>query len=234
MLFRTTIPNPDRIANAIAEQNRAAGRAQRLALEVTLVGEDGVVEAEGELLSDPAGYARLELRRRNGSLERYLLRGGRFGATRDLRRMGRARPLLPPLFLLQIDTEPALRGALRALGGDPDDVALGHTEREDCYVLGGRDVPRVRERGFFGRAPQQRSDRVSLWVDQESFEAVVIERGAGVRFRLGPTRDHAGLRVPTWIDIELRGDEPLRLEIHGPIPVDASAEAFDPSWLRSP
>ena len=220
------IPAADRITKAIAEHNRAAGRAQRLALDVALVGEDGVVEAKGELWSDPRGFARLELRRRDGTLERFLMRGGRFGASRNGERMASPPALLPPIFLLQIDTEPALRGAFLALGGDPNQAVLGHTEREDCYVLGGRQIP--------AHPDDPPRDRVSLWVDQQTFEAVAIYLDDGVRFHLGPTEDHSGLRLPAWIDIEGPDDERIRLEIRGPIPVDASAGAFDPSWLRSP
>jgi hypothetical protein len=220
------IPAADRITEAIAEQNRAAGRAKRLALEVALVAEGGTVEAKGELWSDPRGFARLELRRRDGTLERFLMRGGRFGASRNGERMASPPALLPPIFLLQIDTEPALRGAFLALGGDPNQAVLGHTESEDCYVLGGRNLP-----ANPGEPPR---DRVSLWVDQQTFEAVAIHLDDGVRFQLGPTEDHSGLRLPAWIDIEGPEEERSRLEIRGPIPVDASAGAFDPSWLRSP
>ena len=71
--------------------------------------------------------------------------------------------------------------------------------------------------------------------EKETFEAVAIHRGDGVRYRLGPVVDHEGLRLPAWVEIEV-GDnsEPLRLEIRGPIPADATPEAFDPGWLRAP
>ena len=147
------------------------------------------------------------------------------GASRDGKRLREPRPLLPPLFLLQSESESALRAALLALGEDPDRAELGHTDRGDCYVIGGRAAP--------GRP--RRDDPVALWVDQETFEVVAIHRGDGVRSRLGPVVDHEGLRLPAWVEIEV-GDhsEPLRLEIRGPIPADASPEAFDPGWLRAP
>ncbi len=219
------VPRADRIAQAVAEHNRAAGRSQRLVLEVALLGQEGEVEARGELVSDPRGFARLELRHRDGSRERFLIRGGRMGASRDGERLRKPRPLLPPLYLLQSDSEPALRAALLALGADPDRAELGHTDRADCYVIGGRAAP--------GRA--RRDDPVALWVDQETFEAVAIHRGDGVRYRLGPIVDHGGLRLPAWVEIEADDDdEPLRLEIRGAVPADASPGAFDPGWLRAP
>ncbi|UCE86358.1 MAG: hypothetical protein JSU66_01025 [Deltaproteobacteria bacterium] len=219
------VPAADRIAGAIAEHNRESGRARRIGLDVALVGASGGVEATGQLWSDPRGFARLELLRPDGARERFLMRGGRFGASRDGERMPSPPALLPPLFLLQVDTESALRAALLALGGDPNQAVLGHTEREDCYVLGGRDIP--------DRASEPPRDRVAFWVDQETFEAVAIHLEDGVRFHLGPTEDHAGLRVPAWIDIDGPGRERLRLEIRAAEPVDAAPGAFDPSWLRS-
>lgn len=223
---RAYVPAPARIAAAVAAANRNAGRTRVLALEVALylgVAEQPV--ATGELLSDPGGLSRLELRSLEGVVERHLLRGGVLLASRDRQPLEAPRPLLPPLFLLQAETGSVLMATLRTLGASVDQIALGYQGEHDCYVLGGRAAAS----GVALPYPKP-----ALWVDQESLEPVRFDRGDGVRFRLGSFVAFDSIRLPSSIQIDDSRGFQARLDIRSARAVSTSAESFRRDWLSAP
>jgi hypothetical protein len=223
---RAYIPSATKLADAAAEANRVARRDSPLWFEVSLRIGDSDPVAIGRLVSHPTGLARLELKSHRGFIERHLLQGDAYTASRDGRPIDHPRPFLPPLFLLQVTSGAALTAALESFGVAPDVVALGRVEDHDCYVLGGR-IP---------RKPGQEEQRLpSLWIDMESYEVVRIDLRDGVRFRFGPsTQFDDRIRVPRWIAIEAPGQAPARLEVTRVAPANAPAAAFGIDWLAGP
>jgi hypothetical protein len=207
------VPPADRIARAVADANRVHGRARVLSVRVTLEGEGGAPLATGTLVSDPRGAARLEVTHASGFVERQLRRGRALEASRDRAPLPDPHPLLPPLFLLQIDQGATLQTRLAELGGSPDTVVLGHEGERDCFVLGGKH----------GEA--------SYWVDQESFAPVRIDLAGGIRYRLGPPRGQGGVELPAWIALEAPGRPALKMTLAEVRPAPASPDAFEPGWL---
>jgi len=216
------IPSAPRIADAVASSNRAAGRATPLWLDVTLRIGEGEPLAQGVLTTHPSGLARLELRSTRGFVERHLVQGNGYSASRDGRLFEGPHPFLPPVFLLQAVSGAALQAALGSFGVASEQAELGLGDEHDCYVLGGRAA-----RGPDGVEPAQ----PSLWVDLESFEVVRIDRGDGVRFRFGPSENFGSVRLPRWISIEEPGQAPARLEILKVTPANAPAASFTSEWL---
>jgi hypothetical protein len=224
--LRAYIPPPERIAAAVATANRGAGRVGVLEVKVALyLGASEQPVATGELLSDPGGLSRLELRGPLGVVERHLLRGGALLASRDRRTIEAPRPFLPPFFLLQAKSGQGLMASLRALGVSAHQVALGHEGEHDCYVLGGR-VP--------SSGPAALPPRPALWVDRESLELVRFDRGDGVRYRLGPPASFGSLRLPSRIEISDSRGLSAYLEILSAQEIPASSESFRPGWLNAP
>jgi hypothetical protein len=220
------IPSPLKLADAAAEANDDAGRAEPLWFEVSLRIGEGEPVAKGKLATHPTGLARLELRSRRGFVERHLLQGDAYTASRDGRTLENPRPFLPPVFLLQATSGAALRAALESFGVAADDVVLGRVEEHNCYVFGGR-LP---------RKPGEEERRLpSLWVDLESYEVVRIDGRDGVRFRFGPSTDFGGgIQAPRWIGIEAPGQPPARLEVLRVGRANAPAAAFGIDWLTAP
>lgn len=216
-------PPAERIANAVADSNRSAGRAVALSwqVEIRLSAAAGseLPAAQGVLLSDPSGAARLEIRGPGGLLERHLLRGAELQASRGGQPLADPQPFLPPLALLQASSGAELQSRLLDLGGRPDEVALGPDGEHDCWVLGGRAA---------GGDP-----RPSLWVDVVTRETVRIDRGDGAIFRLGPGAVFGGVRVPAWIEVQAPGEPPARLVVRGVAPASPAPGAFTPAWLAA-
>jgi hypothetical protein len=219
------IPNAQKVADAVAETNRAQKRSDPLLLDVTLRIGDSQPLATGVLAAHPTGLARLELHSHQGFVERHLLQGSEYSASRDGEMLRSPRPFLPPLFLLQAASGAALRAALSSYGISAGEVVLGLADDRDCYVLGGR-LPRSSD-GDERRLP-------SLWIDMDSFEVVRVDRQDGVRFRFGPPGDFEGVRVPTWIAIEVPGQPPARLEVGRAATAEAPAAVFSTEWLVAP
>jgi hypothetical protein len=216
-------PSADKLAGAVADANRKAGRAKPLLLEISLRIGDAPPSATGTLATHPTGLARLELRGSDG-LERHLLQGNRYAASRDGEILVSPRPLLPPLFLLQEDTGAALRAALASFGIAASEIGLGLVDDRDCYVIG-------------GRTPQS-PDRLApslplLWVELGSFEIVAVDRADGVRYRFGPAGKFDGVSMPRWIEILTPGELPARLELQRVAKANAPAAAFGQDWLSS-
>ena len=222
---RAVVPSSERIADAVAVANRASGRSGPLWIDVTLRIGDGEPVAQGVLTTHPTGLARLELRSTRGFVERHLVQGSEYAASRDGKPLDQPRPFLPPIYVLQAGSGAALQAALASFGVATEQTALGLGDDHDCYVLGGR-APR-------GADGSERA-QPSLWVDMESFEVVRIDRGDGVRFRFGPTNDFGALRLPSWISIEAPGQPPARLEIVKGVPANAPAASFSTEWLLGP
>jgi len=219
------VPNAQKIAEAVAARNQADRRNVPLLLDVRLKIGDRPPVATGVLATHPTGLARLELRSNSGFVERHLLQGSDYTASRDGKLLGTPRrPFLPPIFFLQTASGAALQAALTSFGVPASEVVLGIADDRDCYVLGGRLPP----------GPDGKERRLpSLWVDMDSYEVVRIDRRDGVRFRFGPARMFDGIRAPAWIAIEAPGQDPARLEVLRVVPADAPASAFRSDWLLS-
>jgi hypothetical protein len=221
---RAYVPSPERIAAAVAEANRSAGRLGVLEVEVALyLGESEESVATGKLLSDPGGLSRLEIRTPEGVVERHLLRGGELLASRDRLPLDAPRPFLPPFFLFQAKSGGALLASLRALGVSVHEVALGYQGEHDCYVLGGR-----------APASALSHPRPALWVDHETLEPVRFDRGDGVRFRLGSYTAFGSLRLPSRVEIGDPRGFLARLEILSVQQVSPSPGSFRRDWLGAP
>ena len=218
------IPEAQRIADAAARANQKAGRSEPIILDVSLRIGDRDPLATGVLASHPTGLARLELRSHQGFVERHLLQGSEYTASRDGELLAAPRPFLPPIFLLQAGSGAALRAALESFGVAAGDVALGLADERDCYVLGGRAI------GAAGAGPA----RPALWVDMDSFDVVQIDAPDGVRFRFGPSAAFDGVQAPAWISIEVPGQAPARLEVVRASRANAPAAAFGRDWLMAP
>lgn len=213
-------PALTRIAGAVAESNAGSGRVRPLLIDVELrVAGDGPT-AKGVLATHPTGLARLEIRSDSGFMERHLLQGDDYAASRDGEIIDRPHPFLPPVFLLQSSSGAELAAALGTFGVSSGVVALGHLGDSDCYVLG-------------GRYPGDVSLLPSLWIDMETFDPVRIVRSDGTEYRLGPPKAFGGIRLPRWIEIHAPGSPRARLELKAASKADAPAAAFQRAWLES-
>ncbi len=219
------IPNAEKIADAVAETNRLSGRSAPMLLEVTLRIDDGEPVATGVLASHPTGLARLELRSRRGFVERHLLQGNSYTASRDGKRLKSPHPFLPPTFFLQAESGAAFRAALASYGVASGEVVLGRVADRDCYVFGGR-LPRGAE-GEERMLP-------SVWVDMETYQIVQIDRPDGVRFRFGPTTVFEGIQAPSWIEVVAPDQPNAWLDVVRVAPANAPAAAFGMDWLTAP
>jgi len=183
------VPNAEKIADAVAETNRLSGRSAPVLLEVTLRIGDGEPVATGVLASHPSGLARLELRSRRGFVERHLLQGNSYTASRNGQLWDPTHPFLPPTFFLQAQSGAEFRAALASYGVASGEVVLGRTADRDCYVFGGR-LPR-------GAKGEERM-LPSVWVDMESYQIAQIDRPGGVDpgAELDRSRDARPARCP--------------------------------------
>lgn len=222
---RAAIPSADKVTQAIAAANRAAGRTAPLLLEVRLVIAGGGASAKGVIATHPNGLARLELESVSGFVERHLLRGTEYRASRDGQRIEDPHPFLPPLFLLQAGSGEALSAALTSLGMQSREIVLGRIGDRDCYVLGGR------------RYPDAQSPEVllpSLWVDVRTLEPVRIVGVDGTEYQLGDSERIGNIRFPRSIEIDPPGPLRARLELIEVTQAEAPAAAFQTEWLRGP
>lgn len=223
---RGAIPSAEKIANAVAATNRHSGRTSPVLLELNLRIGQGEPVATGVLASHPTGLARLELRGHGGFVERHLLQGNAYSASRDGRLLPSPHPFLPPLFFLQATSGAALRAALDSYGVASGPAVLGRVANRDCYVFGGRP-PRLGAGGPQRTVP-------SLWVDMETYEVVQIDRPDGVRFRFGPPTRFDGIQAPGWIEVLVPNQPTARLEVVRVAPATAPAAAFGSHWLSAP
>ena len=231
------IPSAEKLTGAVAEANRKAGRAKPLLLEVTLRDASGGALATGTLASHPTGLARLELRTPEG-LERHLLQGSQYAASRNGSLLDAPRPLLPPLFLLQADSGASLRAALASFGVVASASHLGLADDRDCFVIGER-APRGAPAGPAAPAPAAPDPPSlapgipSIWLEIGSLDWVEIDGVGGIRYRLGPSASFEGVRMPRWVEVQAPGEAPLRLEIDRVARANAPAAAFGVEWLTT-
>lgn len=218
---RAAIPNAEKIAAAVARTNAEAGRSGPLLLGVVLRVSGGGPSAEGELATHPTGLARLELRSPQGFVERHLLVGEEYSASRDGERLLSPHPFLPPIFLLQATSGAALEAALASFGVARGQLVLGLLGDHDCYVFGGRRLAEAAD-------PERLLP--SLWVDEVSYQPVRIVRADGTEYRLGPIQAIDGIQLPAWIEIDT-GSLKARLEIKSAARATAPAAAFGSDWL---
>jgi hypothetical protein len=223
---QAVIPAVWKVAQAVAEANRKSGRTKPILLEVTLtIGEGQQVAARGTIATHPTGLARLELKSDRGFVERHLLQGTSYTASRNGAMIPTPRHFLPPVFLLQARSGEALTAAMASFGIATLESALGRVEDFDCFVFGGR-LPRASELAG-QRLP-------SMWVDLDSFDVVRVDGRDGVSYRFGPAQAFGKIRVPRWIAIEAPGEEPVRLDIVSATNANAPAAAFGQDWLLAP
>ena len=214
-------PSAEKVAGAVAETNAASGRARPLLLEVSLRVAGGGAQARGTLATHPTGLARLELVGPSGFVERHLLLGDEYRASRDGQILASPHPFLPPVFLLQANSGAALSAALSSFGVLSYEMVLGRLGDHDCYVFGGR-LP-------YAASPDA-PPRPSLWVDNRSYDTLRLVSEDGTEYVLGPTRVFESIRLPAWIEIH---GEALRarLEILEASEASAPAAAFQSDWL---
>jgi hypothetical protein len=225
VIARAAIPSADKVARAIADANRASGRTAPLLLEVRLLIAGGGASASGVIATHPNGLARLELESVMGFVERHLLRGTEYRASRDGQRIEDPHPFLPPLFLLQAGSGEALAAALSSLGMVSQDIVLGRLGDRDCYVLGGRR---------YADAQGQESLLPSFWVDSQTLDPLRIVAVDGTEYRLSEIQRFEGIRFPRVIEIDPPGPLRARLEVIGVTQADAPAAAFQMEWLKGP
>jgi hypothetical protein len=219
------VPSAEKIADAVAETNRLSGRSGPVLLEVTLRIGDSEPVATGVLASHPSGLARLELQSRRGFVERHLLQGNSYTASRNGQLWDPTHPFLPPTFFLQAQSGAEFRAALASYGVASGEVVLGRVADRDCYVFGGR-LPR-------GAKGEERM-LPSVWVDMESYQIAQIDRPGGVRFRFGPMTVFEGIQAPSWIEVVTPGQPDARLDVVRVAPASAPAAAFGMDWLTAP
>jgi len=220
------IPGAPKVAEAVARANATAGRAEPLWLDVVLRIGDGEPAAKGVLTSHPTGLARLELTSAKGFVERHLLQGSSYRASRDGQPLEQPLPFLPPFFLLQMRSGDALQAALGSFGipaGEPSLARLGDL---DCWVLGARPPAPLP-----GEPPPALPNPAALWIDSERHEVVRMERGDGVRLDFGPGVAFDRIRVPSWIAIQVPDRPVARLEVQRVSRANAPAAAFGTDWL---
>jgi hypothetical protein len=218
------IPTAPKIAEAVAEANQMSARAEPLLIDVVLRIGPGEPAARGQLATHPTGLARLELRSDANFVERHLLQGDDYRASRDGQLLEKFHPFLPPVFLLQATSGAALAAALESFGVSEQEVVLGRMGDHDCYVFGGR-LP---------GPPDAERLLPSLWVDIESYDPLRIVRADGVEYRLGPVSVYDGIRLPRWIEIVTPNQFRARLEVLHAAPANAPAAAFQVDWLVAP
>ena len=130
------VPQRDRVEGAIAKSNASAGRGHAMQIDLIVQIGDRPAVARGQLLTDPSGQARLELRGAGDLVERHLLRDGESQAARNGQPLVQARPFLPPVFVLQASSADRLRHALESFKVDPEPMGLIECGDEDCLLLG--------------------------------------------------------------------------------------------------
>lgn len=219
------VPSTEKIAAAVAETNDTSGRSVSLWFEVAMHIGDSESVATGALASHPTGLARLELDSRFGFVERHLLQGNSYRASRDGEIREKPLPLLPPLFFLQASDGALLEAALDSFGVSIDEAVLGRLGDRVCYVVGGRSPV---------DAEGNEAPRASIWVDHRTLEILRIDRADGVSVRLGPSARFDGIVAPSWISIEIPDKPVFRLEVTRVAPADAPAAAFALEWLSAP
>lgn len=73
-----------------------------------------------------------------------------------------------------------------------------------------------------------------LWVDTETLQIQRIDRDSGESLQLGPIVRFERLMVPAWLEIQRPGEPTIHFDVKRAVRVNATPQAFNPSWLYSP
>jgi hypothetical protein len=228
------IPDASRVASAAAKQNRAAGRAQAVRMEVVMRDGQGEPIGRGSLVSHPSGLARLELRGASNLIERHVLQGTEHLAVRNGELLTPPRAFLPPLFLLQTDSLLALQTGLSGLGADVASIGLAPCGESDCYVIGDpRRVPPTFEAPRPLLPTEKELPLIQKLLDGEPFVMPVEDAVAEIESTEPLLFD--GPFASLWIDIVTY--ETKRIDLKSGVVVWLGpSKAFDrvqaPAWFR--
>jgi len=213
---RAHIPAIESVARAAADASRAQGRNKPFAFAVALRESAGAPpSAHGELLADPGGSARLELRHDDGLHERQIRGPGGLRGTRDGELEEAPRPFAPPLWLLQAATGGELLARAGELGAAPGAIALGYDGARDCYVIGAV------------------SGGPALWIDKDTYQVVRADLADGTKYRFLAWATRGGALLPGRIEIETPSAT-FELELTSAKPATPVTDAFAEDWLTAP
>ena len=213
---RAHIPAVDSVARAAADASRTQARNKPFAFAVALRTAAGAAPiARGELLADPSGSVRLELRHDEGFNERQTRGTGGLRGARDGELEEAPRPLAPPLWLLQTATGGELLSRAGELGAAPGVIALGYDGARDCYVIGGV------------------SGGPALWIDKDNYQVVRADLADGTKYRFLAWAARAGAVLPGRIEIETPSAT-FELELSDAKPATPASNAFADAWLTAP
>jgi hypothetical protein len=209
------IPDAETVARAAADASRAQGRNRAFSFAVAVrAGASSAPNARGELLVDPGGAARIELRHDDGFVERQIRRASGLVAARDGEALEDPHPLAPPLWPLLAATGGELLARAGELGVAPGAIALGYDGARDCFVIG----------GVTGGA--------SIWIDTESYQVARVDLADGTHVRFLAFASRGGALLPGTIEIET-ASLTFTLELTNAAPATPAADAFSDAWLLS-
>ncbi len=250
------VPNAGRLAGGIAAVNQKEERSQLLRLRLTLRSEIDAAEAEerdaatrsaeedpalvtpppehivaeAEILTDPSGLARMEVRHADGRVERHLLRGREYLASVDGAMLANPLPLLLPFPLLQAGTSEQMESLLHSFAVDLTASSLGRVGEADAFILG-RDFLQAEptEELSSARAPSGR-----FWVAVEGLQALRLERSDGFSWDFGELRRWGKITAPSAVTLRGGRGRTLRMEVRsvetvGDSPADLTD--FHVDWL---
>ena len=208
-------PSTAQLCELIGARNLAAGRTEALSLLVSLrLGDSQDVAAEGRLDSDPSGLSRLDLvgvdvrwRQLNLQGRLYGSRSGVFSQT--------ARPLLPPLYYLQVNSFEKLAALLDLPVDFPTAVSFSQLGDKDCFVLS-----------------SSREGGLALLVEIDSLEIVGIRLNNDTLFELGPLKQFGRVKIPSWIRVNRKDGFRATLLVTDLVEKAVRATNYSNEWLR--
>jgi hypothetical protein len=189
-------------------------------------GAQDQVLGKGEILANPSGLSRLEVRLARGSLERHLLRGNQYLVSRDGRRVSNPNPYLLPISVLQAGNEETLQYVFRSLKVLPENSALMRVDGEEAYFLGKRS----NEELSVNLAESEETG--GLWLAVEGLYPLKMRLGQGSVYFLGQELNWGKIRLPSYIDLEATEGIRYRIKIENAESVDAPAQIFSADWLQ--
>lgn len=205
---------------------RGAGRVDRYLLS----GPELLAARDGEPLSHPQPMLQPVFLLQPASQETLAVALESFGV--DARMIG-----LAPCGELDcyVFGDPALAASLpkRPLG-EPFATAPGAAG--DPATSGTRAPGTERRVGLFDRPEEDETPRgpARLWVDTETLQIQRVDRETGVSLQLGPLSRFERLMVPAWLEIHEPGEPVIRFDVKRAVRVNATPQAFNPSWLYGP
>ena len=207
------IPALESVARAAADASRAQGRNKAFSFAVLVrTAASTAPIAQGELLADPRGSARIELRHEQGFTERQLRSAAGLRAARDSAPLEAPQPLAPPVWLVQAATGGELLARAGELGAAPGVIALGHDGARDCYVIGGV------------------SGGPALWIDKDTYQVARVDLADGTTYRFLAWATRGGTLLPGRIEVETPSAS-FELELTTATPAKPAPDAFSEAWL---